>query len=116
MKTVLILFVSLIFTGLPLMVVQADESQARSEHVIAEQAATESTDIDSSADSSNVGEILFQGRCQMCHQLPEPGMLKPKQWKLILSVMQQRMQQAGIAPLTEEESERVFAYLAERAR
>ena len=116
MKTVLILFVSLIFTGLPLMVVQADESQTRSEPVVAEQVATESANIDSSADRRDIGEILFQGRCQMCHQLPEPGMLKPKQWKLILVVMQQRMQQTGIPPLTEEENELVFAYLAERAR
>ncbi len=116
MKTVVILFVSLIFAGSPLMVVQADESQTRSGHVMAEQAATESTSFDSSADSRNIGEILFQGRCQMCHQLPEPGMLRPKQWKLILVVMQQRMQQAGIPPLTEDETELVFEYLAERAR
>ena len=116
MKTVVILFVSLIFTASSLVVVQADESQTRSEPVVAEQAATESTGIDSSADSRNIGEILFQGRCQMCHQLPEPGMLRPNQWKLILVVMQQRMQQAGIPPLTEEETELVLAYLTERAR
>ena len=116
MKTVLILFVSLIFTGLPLMVVQADESQTRSGPVVADQVATESTSIDSSADNRNIGEILFQGRCQMCHQLPDPGMLRPKQWKLILAVMQQRMQQTGMPPLTSEETELVLAYLTERAR
>ena len=116
MKIALTAFFCLILAANPLMVVQADENQTRSESVMAEQVATESTNIDSSADSRNIGEIVFQGRCQMCHQLPEPGMLKPKQWKLILSVMQQRMQQAGIPSLTEEETERVLAYLTERAR
>ena len=59
---------------------------------------------------------LFEGRCQMCHQLPEPDMLKPKQWKLILTTMQQRMQQAGVPPLTEDETGRLLEYLTEYAR
>lgn len=59
---------------------------------------------------------LFEGRCQMCHQLPEPGMLRPKQWRLILGTMQQRMQQAGVPPLTEEETEMILEYIAEQSR
>jgi len=107
MKTDLILFVSLIFTGSSLTFVQADESQVSSEL-----AAVEKTSIARSV----YAEDLFKGRCQMCHQLPEPGMLRPNQWKLILTTMQQRMQQAGVPPLTEEETERLLEYLAERAR
>jgi type II secretory pathway predicted ATPase ExeA len=52
----------------------------------------------------------------MCHQLPEPDMLRPKQWKLILTTMQQRMQHASVPPLTEDETERLLEYLSERAR
>jgi len=107
MKTVLILFVSLIFTGLTLTVVRADENQTSSEPVVTEE---------TSADRSAYAESLFKGRCQMCHQLPEPGMLKPNQWKLILVTMQQRMQQAGVPPLTEDETERLLEYLAAQAR
>ena len=111
MKKVLIFFVSLICTGLPLMLAQADDSQAPSEQVVAE-----STDIDNSVDRSADAKSLFEGRCQMCHQLPEPGMLKPKQWRLILGTMQQRMQQAGVPPLTGEETEMILEYIAEQSR
>ncbi len=95
MKTGLILFVSLIVTGSPLMVAQADESQTLSEQAVAEKASINSS-ADSIVDRSADAKSLFEGRCQMCHQLPEPGMLRPKQWKLILTTMQQRMQQAAL--------------------
>ncbi len=75
-----------------------------------------STDETASMDRNAYTESLFKGRCQMCHQLPEPSMLKAKQWKLILVVMQQRMQQAGVPPLTEEETEMLMEYLSARAR
>lgn len=111
MKTVLSLLTSLILAGLPLMVAQADDS---------EQAVAEKANVDSSADiivdRSAVAKSLFEGRCQMCHQLPEPGMLRPKQWKLILTTMQQRMQQASVPPLTEEETEMILEYIAEQSR
>jgi mono/diheme cytochrome c family protein len=94
MKAVLTLFYSLVLAGVPLMTV-AEETSAERE------AYTKS---------------LFEGRCQMCHQLPEPGMLKPKQWKLILTTMQQRMQQAGVPPLTEDETEAILEYIAEQSR
>ena len=111
MKKVVILFVSLTFTGLPLTFVQAADSQAPSD-----QSAAESTDIDSSTDRSADAKSLFEGRCQMCHQLPVPDMLKPKQWRLILGTMQQRMQQAGVPPLTGEETEMILEYIAEQSR
>jgi hypothetical protein len=111
MKTGLILFISLIFTGLPLMVAQADESQTHSE-----QDTAEKTSIGNSVDRSADSKSLFEGRCQMCHQLPEPGMLRPKQWRLILGTMQQRMQQAGVPPLTGDETEMILEYIAEQSR
>ncbi|MBE9564039.1 MAG: hypothetical protein IMF17_02260 [Proteobacteria bacterium] len=95
MKIVVNLLISLILSVLPLFVVQAEE-----------------VSTDWSADAKS----LFEGRCQMCHQLPEPGMLRPKQWRLILGTMQQRMQQAGVPPLTEEETEMILEYIAEQSR
>lgn len=112
MKIVLIIFVSLIFTGASVIVVQAEESQTLSEPDMAEQPVTEET----AAEREAYAKSLFEGRCQMCHQLPEPGMLKPQQWKLILTTMQQRMQQAGVPQLTEDETGRLLEYLGERAR
>ena len=81
-------------------------------HVSAAELAAEET----SAEREAWAKSLFEGRCQMCHQLPEPGMLKPAQWKLLLNVMQQRMQQAGVPLLTEDETERLLEYLSARAR
>ena len=116
MKTGMSLFASLILAGLPLMIAQADDSK----QVMTEQAVAEKANVDSSADSivdrSADAKSLFEGRCQMCHQLPEPGMLKPKQWKLILGTMQQRMQQAGVPPLTGEETDMILEYIAEQSR
>jgi len=107
MKIVLILFVGLIVTVNSSLVVQAEESKESSE-----QPAVEET----SAEREAYAKSLFEGRCQMCHQLPEPDMLRPKQWKLILTTMQQRMQHASVPPLTEDETERLLEYLSERAR
>ena len=112
MKKILILFVSLIFTGSSMMVVHAEENQKSPESNVSEQAATEETP----AERETWAKSLFEGRCQMCHQLPEPGMLRPKQWKLILTTMQQQMQQAGVPPLTEDETARLLEYLTPRSR
>ncbi len=97
MKMALTLFVGSILLAAPLFMVQAEE--VPDEKVSAEEAGA-----------------LFSGRCAMCHQLPEPGMLKPKQWKLILVTMQQRMQQANVPPLQAQEREMILDYLIARAR
>ncbi len=96
MKKALILFIGLFLTGTPYVAVYADEVASN----------------DNSADAKS----LFEGRCQMCHQLPEPGMLRPNQWRLILGTMQQRMQQAGVPPLTSEETEMILGYIADQSR
>ena len=107
MKKVLTIFAGLILVVSSLVTVQAGENQAASVQTKAEGA---------SADSSVYAKDLFEGRCQMCHQLPEPGMLRAKQWRLILTTMQQRMQQAGVPPLTEDETETILEYIAEQSR
>ena len=62
------------------------------------------------------GKILFEARCPVCHQLPEPAMLKLDQWQRSLITMQKRMQTFGMSPLTEAEFQQVLAYLATQAR
>ena len=61
------------------------------------------------------GKQAFESRCATCHQLPEPSMLKPKQWQLVLMTMQKRMQQNGLPPLSDEEFAQVLKYLTEQA-
>lgn len=105
-----ILIAMLLAGGLSLTPVFAAE-QAVEKQVVEEPAAEETA-----AEREAWAKSLFEGRCQMCHQLPEPDMLTPSQWKLILMVMQQRMQQANVPPLTEDETERLMEYLSARAR
>lgn len=62
------------------------------------------------------GKALFEARCAICHQLPEPDMLKPKQWKRLLLLMQKRMRQAGMPPLDEEEFAQVYDYLSSQSQ
>ena len=99
----------LLSAGFSIMPVSAAEDSA--EPVTDEQAVEETA-----AEREAWAKSLFEGRCQMCHQLPEADMLTPSQWKLILMVMQQRMQQAGVPPLTEDETGRLLEYLSARAR
>lgn len=68
------------------------------------------------SEQASAAEDTFVARCTLCHQLPEPTMLKPKQWGLIMQLMQQRMQQANVPQLGEQEFDLVLKYLQERAR
>lgn len=97
------------------MVAHADD--ALSDQSAPASAGSEQADAEmTGAERAAFEKSLFEGRCQMCHQLPEPGMLRPKQWRLILGTMQQRMQQAGVPPLTEEETEMILEYIATQSR
>ena len=61
------------------------------------------------------GKQIFESRCGICHQLPEPAMLKAKQWRLVLMTMQKRMKKNGLPQLSEEEFDRVLKYLSKQA-
>ena len=67
-------------------------------------------------DDVEQGKQLYESRCALCHQLPEPDMLKEKQWRRSLLTMQKRMQSAGMPPLNDAEFEQMMAYLATQAR
>ena len=115
MKINLFLFSCLFLLTSFSMVAHADEAesdQPATESVVSEQAEAEMT----GAERAAFEKSLFEGRCQMCHQLPEPTMLRPRQWRLILGTMQQRMQQAGVPPLTEDETEMILEYIATQSR
>ncbi len=62
------------------------------------------------------GKALFEARCAVCHQLPEPDMLTPGKWKRLLQLMQKRMQQADMPPLDEEEFAQVHDYLSSQSK
>jgi mono/diheme cytochrome c family protein len=64
------------------------------------------------AQDNDAGRVLFEGRCAACHQLPDPGQLRPAQWRAVLQTMQTRMKQFNFPPLSEEEFEKIWSYLA----
>ena len=69
----------------------------------------------STAEETSLAKETFVTRCALCHQLPEPTMLSPRQWQAILITMQTRMQQAGIPVLTQQETDLILAYLSQQA-
>ena len=71
--------------------------------------------ISVSAEEAVTAEDIFNTRCTICHQRPEPDMLNPMQWKMILNLMQIRMKQAGMPQLNEKEFEMVQTYLMQKA-
>lgn len=61
-------------------------------------------------------KVLFESRCALCHQLPEPGALKSGQWQRVIVTMQKRIRQRGMVPLTEDEQAQILAYLSARSK
>ncbi len=58
------------------------------------------------------GKEIFESRCaETCHQAPDAGQLKPKQWRIVLNTMQKRMHKAGMQRMSEQEFEQVLHYL-----
>ena len=93
------------------MFVQAGESSAPEDATVANQ-HDDAPENNSASVVNGDAEQLYIGRCSSCHQLPDPAMLKMKQWKLVLATMQLRMQQASLPPLTAEETATIMQYLA----
>jgi mono/diheme cytochrome c family protein len=62
------------------------------------------------------GQEIFKARCGLCHQLPDPGMLKPEQWRRLLDTKQKLMEKAGMPKLNNEEYNSLLAYLRQNAK
>lgn len=62
------------------------------------------------------GQAIFKARCGLCHQHPDPGMLKPEQWRILLDTKQKLMFKAGMTPLNNEEYNSLLEYLQQNAK
>lgn len=69
-----------------------------------------------SAETADEGAALFEARCALCHQIPDPAMLKPQQWDSILKVMQKRIEQKGMPQLPDDEMKAIREFLHGNAR
>ena len=73
---------------------------------------TSLADTFANEDDINVGKQIFNTNCSnICHQTPAAKRLKPKQWRVVLSTMQIRMQSIGMPKLSEQQLNQVFDYL-----
>lgn len=68
------------------------------------------------AGKSEEGQEIFKARCGLCHQLPDPALLRPEQWKRSLDSMQKLMEKAGMTPLSDEEYKILLEYLQKNAK
>ncbi len=58
---------------------------------------------------------LYASRCGQCHRPYWPGSLTTAMWQIQLELMQARMQQKGVPPLTGKERDMIMSYLARNA-
>jgi len=58
----------------------------------------------------------FVSRCSVCHATPHPARHDFSGWQYLVPVMEQRMSERGITPLTGAERSAILAYLREHAR
>ncbi|RMD78020.1 MAG: cytochrome C [Gammaproteobacteria bacterium] len=59
---------------------------------------------------------LYAQRCGACHAVPHPKRLDFARWQATLKLMEERMAQRGLPPLSPEERRTLLAYLRRNAR
>ena len=58
---------------------------------------------------------LYLKRCGQCHQAYNPSLMTAAMWAVKVNLMQQRMKQTGLAPLTPDERKTILEYLSSNA-
>jgi hypothetical protein len=66
-------------------------------------------------DESSYAAQLYLNRCGQCHQPYNPNLMTPAMWAIKVDLMQERMKQTGLAPLTSAERETILEYLTSNA-
>jgi hypothetical protein len=66
-------------------------------------------------DESSYPAQLYLKRCGQCHQPYNPNLMTAAMWAIKLDLMQERMKQTGLAPLTPAERETILKYLTSNA-
>jgi len=63
-------------------------------------------------EQGSAAEQLYAQRCGQCHSPYYPRSLTAAMWQIQVEVMQSKMEQAGIAPLTPDEEKAILNYLS----
>jgi mono/diheme cytochrome c family protein len=67
-------------------------------------------------DAESPAARLYAGRCGGCHAVPHPARLTYPGWVQLLPLMERRMAERGMPPLSEAERNQILAYLKAHAR
>jgi hypothetical protein len=58
----------------------------------------------------------FVNRCSLCHAVPHPARHDYSGWRYLVPLMEKRMAERGVAPLSGEERALILSYLEQHAR
>ncbi len=67
-------------------------------------------------DADSRGAQAFAHRCGLCHAVPHPARHEYSGWRYLVPLMEQRMAERGVGPLSGEDRALILAYLKEHAR
>jgi hypothetical protein len=67
-------------------------------------------------DAGSPAARLYAERCGACHVVPHPARLTYPGWVRLLPLMEHRMAERGMPPLSEVERNEILAYLKAYAR
>jgi hypothetical protein len=67
-------------------------------------------------DAGSPAARVYAARCGSCHVLPHPGRLTYPGWVGLLPLMERRMAERGMLPLSEADRSEILAYLKAHAR
>ena len=59
---------------------------------------------------------LYMQRCGACHAAAHPGRHPYTQWQAVISMMETRMSEYGMAPLSEADRNTILTYLEENSK
>jgi hypothetical protein len=59
---------------------------------------------------------VYIDRCAICHALPHPRRHSYQDWQNLLPVMEQRMAERGVTPLSDGDRQAILAYLKVNGR
>jgi len=66
-------------------------------------------------DQGSYAAQLYVKRCGFCHQPYQPSLMTTEMWRTQVDLMQERMKQIGIAPLSRDERKTIIDYLSSHA-
>ena len=59
---------------------------------------------------------LYADKCGLCHALPHPKRHSAGEWPALITLMEQRMSERGLDPLTPEQRQQLLGYLQRNGR